>query len=94
MLSVVIVLDIQSCLPHAAVLHKRSGITQTHKLLFPLCFVHAVSVPTSRKYSTPVDIWSIGCIFAEMANGRPLFTGTSDKDQVGVHNILYDQVHR
>jgi cyclin-dependent kinase len=24
----------------------------------------------SRKYSTPVDIWSIGCIFAEMANGR------------------------
>jgi serine/threonine protein kinase len=36
----------------------------------------------SRKYSTPVDIWSIGCIFAEMANGRPLFTGTSDKDQV------------
>lgn len=24
----------------------------------------------SRKYSTPVDIWSCGCIFAEMANGR------------------------
>ena len=24
----------------------------------------------SRKYSTPVDIWSIGCIFAEMVNGR------------------------
>lgn len=24
----------------------------------------------SRKYSTPVDIWSVGCIFAEMANGR------------------------
>ncbi|KAG5176392.1 kinase-like domain-containing protein [Tribonema minus] len=36
----------------------------------------------SRRYSTPVDIWSIGCIFAEMANGRPLFTGTSDKDQL------------
>jgi cyclin-dependent kinase len=36
----------------------------------------------SRKYSTPVDIWSIGCIFAEMANGRPLFTGTSEKDQL------------
>merc|ERR1719486_1395379 len=27
----------------------------------------------SRKYSTPVDIWSIGCIFAEIVNGRPLF---------------------
>ena len=24
----------------------------------------------SRKYSTPVDIWSIGCIFAEMSSGR------------------------
>lgn len=35
-----------------------------------------------RKYSTPVDIWSIGCIFAEMANGRPLFAGTSERDQL------------
>eukprot|EP00978_Attheya_sp_CCMP212_P014079 scaffold35698_cov63-Attheya_sp.AAC.22 len=24
----------------------------------------------SRRYSTPVDVWSVGCIFAEMANGR------------------------
>ncbi|AES65056.1 Serine/Threonine kinase domain protein [Medicago truncatula] len=22
----------------------------------------------SRHYSTPVDVWSVGCIFAEMAN--------------------------
>jgi cyclin-dependent kinase len=36
----------------------------------------------SRKYSTPVDIWSVGCIFAEMANGRPLFAGTSESDQL------------
>jgi len=36
----------------------------------------------SRKYSTPVDVWSIGCIFAEMANGRPLFAGTSENDQL------------
>uniref|UniRef100_A0A7S2K0W0 Cyclin-dependent kinase 2 homolog n=1 Tax=Leptocylindrus danicus TaxID=163516 RepID=A0A7S2K0W0_9STRA len=36
----------------------------------------------SRKYSTPVDVWSIGCIFAEMANGRPLITGTSESDQL------------
>ncbi len=35
-----------------------------------------------RKYSTPVDIWSIGCIFAEMANGGPLFAGTSESDQL------------
>mmetsp|Transcript_29651 Transcript_29651/g.71239 ORF Transcript_29651/g.71239 Transcript_29651/m.71239 type:complete len:299 (-) Transcript_29651:161-1057(-) len=36
----------------------------------------------SRKYSTPVDIWSVGCIFAEMLNGRPLFPGTCDQDQL------------
>jgi len=36
----------------------------------------------SRKYSTPVDIWSVGCIFAEMANGRPLVAGTSEEDQL------------
>ena len=36
----------------------------------------------SRRYSTPVDIWSIGCIFAEMSNGRPLFPGTSETHQL------------
>merc|ERR1712048_1128605 len=36
----------------------------------------------SRKYSTPVDIWSVGCIFSEMVTGRPLFPGTSEKDQL------------
>lgn len=36
----------------------------------------------SRKYSTPVDLWSVGCIFGEMCSGRPLFPGTSDQDQL------------
>merc|ERR1712023_606487 len=36
----------------------------------------------SRKYSTPVDIWSVGCIFAEMVSGRPLFPGNTDQDQL------------
>merc|ERR1719169_4551 len=36
----------------------------------------------SRKYSTPVDIWSIGCIFAEMVTGNPLFPGSEDQDQI------------
>ena len=31
-----------------------------------------------------VDIWSIGCIFAEMMNQRPLFPG----DSVGVQTIV------
>jgi len=36
----------------------------------------------SRKYSTPVDLWSVGCIFGEMAASRPFFPGTSDHDQL------------
>jgi cyclin-dependent kinase len=31
----------------------------------------------SRTYSTPVDIWSVGCIFAEMATSKPLFAPPS-----------------
>jgi len=40
----------------------------------------------SRKYSTPIDIWSAGCIFAEMATGRSLFQGNSTNDQL--HKIF------
>lgn len=36
----------------------------------------------SRKYSTPVDIWSVGCIFAEMSNGTSLFTGRDEQGQL------------
>eukprot|EP01113_Clastostelium_recurvatum_P018313 TRINITY_DN215_c0_g1_i1.p1 TRINITY_DN215_c0_g1~~TRINITY_DN215_c0_g1_i1.p1 ORF type:complete len:297 (+),score=80.47 TRINITY_DN215_c0_g1_i1:101-991(+) len=36
----------------------------------------------SRKYSTPIDIWSAGCIFAEMVTGRPLFPGSGTSDQL------------
>jgi len=28
-----------------------------------------------NEYATPVDIWSVGCIFAELALGQPLFQG-------------------
>lgn len=36
----------------------------------------------SPRYSTPVDIWSIGCMFGEMVNRRPLFHGDSEIDQL------------
>ncbi|KAA8529919.1 hypothetical protein F0562_034477 [Nyssa sinensis] len=31
------------------------------------------------QYSTPIDVWSVGCIFAEMMTQQPLFTGDSDE---------------
>lgn len=36
----------------------------------------------SGKYSTPIDIWSIGCIFGELFTGKPLFKGNSDLEQI------------
>merc|ERR1719296_298150 len=36
----------------------------------------------SRRYSTPVDIWSVGCIFSEMTSGKALFCGQTDEDQL------------
>lgn len=36
----------------------------------------------SRSYNTSIDIWSAGCIMAEMFTGRPLFPGTTNEDQL------------
>ena len=36
----------------------------------------------SLEYSTPIDVWSIGCIFVEMITKRPLFAGDSEIDQL------------
>ena len=35
----------------------------------------------SSKYSEPVDLWSLGCIFGEMLGGKPVFSGTSTLNQ-------------
>ncbi|XP_042180496.1 cyclin-dependent kinase 4-like isoform X2 [Oncorhynchus tshawytscha] len=40
-------------------------------------------------YATPVDIWSTGCIFAEMFRRKPLFCGDSEVDQLGkIFNVI------
>lgn len=35
-----------------------------------------------RQYSTGVDLWSVGCIFAEMCTRKPLFPGDSEIDEI------------
>ena len=35
-----------------------------------------------KHYTPSVDIWSVGCIVAEMLTGRPMFRGESQLDQV------------
>jgi cyclin-dependent kinase 1 len=36
----------------------------------------------AQRYSTPMDVWSIGCIMAEMITKRPIFHGDSEIDQL------------
>lgn len=41
---------------------------------------------TWQKYDVAVDIWSTGCIFAEMLEGKPLFPG---KDRTSRSTTLF-----
>lgn len=34
------------------------------------------------QYGPPVDVWALGCVFAELLNGNPLWPGKSDVDQL------------
>ncbi|KAK3291364.1 cell division control protein 2 [Chaetomium fimeti] len=42
-------------------------------------YTHEVA---GRQYSTGVDMWSVGCIFAEMCTRKPLFPGDSEIDEI------------
>lgn len=46
----------------------------------------APEVLLQSSYATAVDIWSVGCIMAELYNRKPLFEGKSDVDQL--HKIF------
>ncbi|XP_078413851.1 cyclin-dependent kinase 11B isoform X15 [Cetorhinus maximus] len=36
----------------------------------------------AKEYSTAIDLWSVGCIFAEFLTQKPLFPGKSEIDQI------------
>ncbi|KAH1014734.1 hypothetical protein HUJ05_012571 [Dendroctonus ponderosae] len=38
----------------------------------------------SKTYTPAIDMWSVGCIIAEMINGTPLFPGESDIGQLAI----------
>lgn len=37
---------------------------------------------SSLQYTPAIDVWSIGCIFAEVLTGKPLFPGKSVDHQL------------
>uniref|UniRef100_A0A493U0B8 cyclin-dependent kinase n=1 Tax=Anas platyrhynchos platyrhynchos TaxID=8840 RepID=A0A493U0B8_ANAPP len=36
----------------------------------------------STEYSTPIDMWGVGCIHYEMVTGRPMFPGSTVKEEL------------
>ena len=36
----------------------------------------------STNYSSPIDVWAVGCIMAELYTLRPLFPGSSEVDEI------------
>ncbi|KAK2950071.1 hypothetical protein BLNAU_14993 [Blattamonas nauphoetae] len=41
-------------------------------------------LPTTTQYSTAVDMWAMGCIMGNLLDGKPMFLGDSDLDQLHV----------
>lgn len=39
-------------------------------------------MPQANNYGTAIDVWSAGCIFAEMLLRKPLFSGSDELDQL------------
>lgn len=37
-----------------------------------------------KKYSTSIDVWSVGCILAELLTRKPLLPATSEEEQIQI----------
>ncbi|CDW52602.1 Cell division control protein 2-like protein [Trichuris trichiura] len=71
---------------------KFSNFTEARKVRIPAetfgckgskaCYYSPEVLLGRRRYSAALDIWTIGCIFAEMATRKPLFVGSNEIDQL------------
>lgn len=48
----------------------------------------------AKEYTTAVDVWSVGCIFAELMQKEALFPGRGEIDQIGRVSIPGLQLRR
>ena len=46
-------------------------------------FYRAPEIIFGIRYSNSIDMWSFGCILAELYTGYPIFPGESEHDQIG-----------
>ncbi|CAG8340340.1 unnamed protein product [Penicillium salamii] len=59
------------------------GVQETHAMSYTAtrCYRAPELLLICQSYDEKVDIWSAGCIFAEMLQGRPLFAGRNHVEQ-------------
>lgn len=64
------------------------GLARIYEQMQPLTTVvvtlwyRSPEVLLKSSYASPVDIWSCGCIFAELHTRKPIFAGQSEPDQL------------
>jgi dual specificity tyrosine-phosphorylation-regulated kinase 2/3/4 len=46
-------------------------------------FYRSPEVILGLSYNTAIDMWSLGCIIAELYTGIPLFPGENEQEQLG-----------
>ncbi|CAN6440951.1 unnamed protein product [Victoria cruziana] len=84
--------------PHNLLMDKKSGLLKIADLGLSRAFTIPIKKYTheiltlwyrapeillgATHYSTPVDIWSVGCIFAELVTNQALFPGDSELQQL------------
>lgn len=60
----------------------RENFGMTYDVYSLMRFVFLVIM--GGKYGMPIDMWSLGCILAELLTGYPLLPGEDESDQVDV----------
>ena len=61
--------------------HQYLTVRHRNKCVFPRYRAPEVLL-RSTNYNSPIDIWAMGCIMAELYTLRPLFPGTSEIDEI------------
>lgn len=59
------------------------GSNDMTKLVVTLWYRAPELLLGASTYDTAIDMWSVGCIFAELITKEPLFAGKNEADQIG-----------